>query len=178
MWRGMRYARSRSSTSDCRSSRTSGARWSRITVHHSADVEDEGSFGSLGETVATLQRIQRVHMDPGDPSHGWGDIGYHFLIDPSGRILEGRQLDWQGAHARGVNNRTNIGVCLLGDFSRRAPSAASLDSLQRLLDDLRERFDIPATRVLVHKELVATACPGPSLTAWVERYRKRGAPRP
>jgi len=35
--------------------------------------------------------IQRDHMD----AKGWGDIGYHFRIDPSGRVLEGRELLWQ-----------------------------------------------------------------------------------
>jgi hypothetical protein len=146
--------------------------WSRITVHHSAETQDENRGGSLQDTAATLRRIQKVHMDAGDPEHGWADIGYHFLIDGSGRVLEGRELAWQGAHARGANNRDNIGVCLLGDFSRRSPSQAALASLQRVLDDLRKRYSVPGSRVYLHKELTSTDCPGPSLSAWVVRYRK------
>jgi len=150
--------------------------WSKITVHHSARREDELPGGSLAATAATLQRIQRVHMDRGDPDHGWGDIGYHFLIDASGRILEGRELTWQGAHVGGVNNRQNIGVCVLGDFSRRAPAPPAMRSLERLLDDLRSRFRIPAARVYRHKDFKSTDCPGTSLSAWVERYRKAAGP--
>ena len=146
--------------------------WNRITVHHSAEIQDENRSGSLQDTAATLRRIQKVHMDAGDPEHGWADIGYHFLIDGAGRVLEGRELAWQGAHARGANNRDNIGVCLLGDFSRRSPSPAALASLQRVLDDLRARYSVPSTRVYMHKELTSTDCPGPSLSAWVVRYRK------
>lgn len=150
--------------------------WSRITVHHSALAEDDPPGGALQDTYAVLRRIQSVHMDRNDPNHGWGDIGYHFLIDGSGRIVEGRGLAWQGAHARGANNTENIGICVLGDFSRRAPSPAALRSLERLLDDLRGRFRIPSGRVYTHKELTSTDCPGPNLSAWVERYRRAGGP--
>lgn len=148
--------------------------WNRITVHHSAESQDENAGGSLQETAAALRRIQKVHMDAGDPEHGWADIGYHFLIDGAGRVLEGRELAWQGAHARGANNRDNIGVCLLGDFSRRSPSPAATAALQRVLDDLRSRYSVPGTRVYLHKELTSTDCPGPALSAWVVRYRKGG----
>lgn len=151
-----------------------GGPWRRITVHHSAEIDDTSPSASMSDSAATLQRIQKVHMDRGDPSHGWADIGYHFLIDGSGRVFEGRSLDWQGAHARGANNRQNIGVCLLGDYSRQAPGRAELDALERLLDELRQRYRLPAKAVTTHRELTATACPGPSLQAWVERYRRRG----
>jgi hypothetical protein len=146
--------------------------WNRITVHHSAESQDENPGGSLQETAAALRRIQKVHMDAGDPDHGWADIGYHFLIDGSGRVLEGRELAWQGAHARGANNRDNIGICLLGDFSRRSPSPAAMAALQRVLDDLRARYSVQSSRVYLHKELTSTDCPGPALSAWVVRYRK------
>ena len=146
--------------------------WNRITVHHSAESQDENRGGSLQATAETLRRIQKVHMDSGDPDHGWADIGYHFLIDGSGRVLEGRELIWQGAHARGANNKDNIGVCMLGDFSKRTPSPAALASLQRVLDDLRARYNVPGSRVYLHKELTSTDCPGSALSAWVTRYRK------
>ena len=154
-----------------------GGPWRRITVHHSAETEDTSPSASLADTAATLQRIQKVHMDRGDPNHGWADIGYHFLIDGSGRVFEGRSLQYQGAHARGANNRQNIGICLLGDYSRRAPGRAELESLETLLDDLRQRYGLPASAVATHRELTATACPGPALQAWVERYRRQGLAR-
>ncbi len=152
--------------------------WSRITVHHSAESADESQGGALADTAATVQRIQKVHMDHGNPDFGWADIGYHFLIDSSGRILQGRGLEWQGAHARGANNHQNLGLCLLGDFLRHPPSPAALKSLELLLDDLRESYRIPPSRVFAHKELTATVCPGPTLTAWIVRYRRADGPKP
>ena len=143
--------------------------WSRITVHHSAESTSDPRGGSLEDSAATVRIIQKYHMD--DPGHRWGDIGYHFLIDGAGRIFEGRELEWQGAHAGGSNNHQNIGICMLGDFERRAPTEAALKSLQVLLDDLRGRYRIPAERVAPHSTYGTTRCPGPALTAWLKKYK-------
>ncbi|MBM3986537.1 MAG: N-acetylmuramoyl-L-alanine amidase [Planctomycetes bacterium] len=143
--------------------------WSRITVHHSAESTSDPRGGSLEDSAATVRIIQKYHMD--DPTHRWGDIGYHFLIDGAGRIFEGRELEWQGAHAGGSNNQQNIGICMLGDFERRAPTEAARKSLQVLLDDLRGRYRIPAERVVPHSSFGSTRCPGPALTAWLKKYK-------
>ncbi len=160
-----------------------GRAW-RMTIHHSAEP-----FTStrLSDSLAEVRRIQSVHQD----DRGWADIGYHFLIDPAGRIIEGRSLAYQGAHAgRGTTpasnpNRGNIGICLLGNFvpqperghafARAAtPTSAQLQSLRRLVDALRARFGIPLPEVHYHAEFHATACPGPVLEAWVRRLRGGG----
>jgi len=148
--------------------------WSRITVHHSAESSSDPNGGSLADSASTLLRIQKYHTR--DPSHLWGDIGYHFLIDSSGRIFEGRSLEWQGAHAGGVNgtnNRQNIGICMLGDYAHGSPRPAALKSLELLLEDLRARYRIPASRVYPHREFGTTICPGPALTQWIDAYRRR-----
>ncbi|MBM3992409.1 MAG: N-acetylmuramoyl-L-alanine amidase [Planctomycetes bacterium] len=143
--------------------------WSRITVHHSAESTSDPRGGSVEDSAATVRIIQKYHMD--DPTHRWGDIGYHFLIDGAGRIFEGRELQWQGAHAGGSNNHQNIGICMLGDFERRGPTDAARKSLQVLLDDLRARYRIPAERVVPHNSFGSTRCPGPALTAWLKSYK-------
>src|SRR5690606_5674904 len=64
----------------------------RITVHHSATLVRSTTEGAA---VGAIRGIQRHHQQ----HNGWGDIGYHFLIDPAGRVWTGRGLEWQGAHA-------------------------------------------------------------------------------
>jgi hypothetical protein len=145
--------------------------WSRITVHHSDEDRSRQTGGTLEESEEVVRAIQKFHME--DPDHGWGDIGYHFLIDSAGRIFEGRELQWQGAHAGGsggINNLQNIGICMLGDFKKRSPTAAALNSLQLLIDSLRDQYKIPTSRVYPHKHFVTTECPGPSLTAWLKSH--------
>lgn len=133
-------------------------RWNRITVHHSATESTDPSV---------VRRIQKNHME----GRGFGDIGYHFLIDARGKIYQGRSLRWQGAHAYGANNIANIGICLLGDFDSHPPTEAALRSLEGLVDALRERHQIARARVVGHRELKATDCPGRYLEEWVREYR-------
>lgn len=141
--------------------------WNRITVHHSAEHSRTLGSGSAGEAAEMIRRIQRYHQR----DQGYGDIGYHFLIDPRGRIFEGRSLEWQGAHAGGNDNVGNIGICVLGSYDQEAPSGAALAALKALIDELRRQTGIPARRVVAHKDLKVTVCPGDHLARWVGRYR-------
>jgi hypothetical protein len=146
--------------------------WSRITIHHSAEESSDGKGGSLEDSAHTLRLIQKFHLE--DPGHRWGDIGYHFLVDSGGRIFQGRDLRWQGAHAGGKDgtyNAQNIGVCLLGDFRVRPPTPAALKSLELLLADLRDKHKIPTSRVYAHTEFTGSVCPGPFLIDWVKKHR-------
>ena len=127
----------------------------RITLHHSA--HDDVSEGRSQSAAADLiRRIQRYHVR----ENGWGDIGYHFVIDGSGKIWEARSLKWQGAHAGGVNNRGNIGIVLLGDFEHAYPSAPQTASMQWLVRQLQMKYNIAPNRLYGHCHLRATKCPG------------------
>lgn len=130
----------------------------RLTVHHSAMY-----FRDTKQTACAAQvaRIQKDHME----NRGYGDIGYHFLIDPSGRIWEGREMRWQGAHCGDTNNIQNIGVCVLGNFLRgregQGPTAAQVESLQRLVVSLMNRYRFGPDSIRCHSDFKATECPGP-----------------
>jgi len=144
----------------------------RITVHHSAEREPPALNGSVGQSAAAVRSIQKAHMDGKET--GYGDIGYHFVIDPYGRVFEGRELTWQGAHSAGANNVQNIGICLIGNFDEEKPTKAALDKLRQLIDNLRSKYKIARSQVLTHQELKKTECPGRNLARWVETYRKMG----
>ena len=149
----------------------------RITIHHSALFCGR----SPQNCNAILRSIQRTHIQ----QRGWGDIGYHFLIDPRGRVLEGRQLKYQGAHAGGPQvNRGNIGICLLGNFQPgtrervQRPSIAQLQALETLVSTLSARFNVAPASILSHREVHprgpgATECPGRFLSPYVSRLRQQ-----
>jgi hypothetical protein len=143
------------------------APWNRITVHHTA--MPTGSSGSLTARSAEMRMLQRSHLNKPE---GWGDIGYHFVVDPEGRIYEGRRLTWRGAHVRGMNDH-NLGVCLMGNFDEVRPTAAAIASLERLLDDLRAQNGIARSAVTWHRDWPSanTECPGDNLEPYVRRYR-------
>ena len=142
--------------------------WRRITVHHSAEPNPPPLDGSVGESAAAVRSIQKAHME-GKETH-YGDIGYHFVIDPFGRVFQGRDLAWQGAHAHGDNNVRNIGVCLIGNFEDDHPTKAALEALRRLVDQLRKSYNISRSEVYGHCDLWNTECPGRNLERWVKEY--------
>ena len=145
-------------------------RVTRMTVHHSAILAQRASEEVI---AATIKRIQRFHMD----THEWSDVGYHFIIDPNGRVWEGRNARWKGAHAGGANNRENLGICLLGSFVRGAkgqsPTSEQIAALETLVVQLAAEYGVRPDRLLTHREFVRTECPGDRLHAVVLDMRKR-----
>ncbi len=139
----------------------------RVTVHHTG-MFAQGN--SSQESKALISKIQRQHQ----LERNWGDIGYHFMIDPAGRIWSSRSLRYQGAHAgNSQKNRGNVGVCLMGNFVGQDPSAAQIRSLERFLRVLCLEYKISAENIKNHNDFMDTKCPGPKLEAHVSQIRRR-----
>ncbi|MFB6392301.1 peptidoglycan recognition family protein [Polymorphospora lycopeni] len=114
-----------------------------LTVHHTGVYEHNDD----PDPAATVRAI--YHTDT--VSDGYGDVGYHLLVDEAGRVYEGRvsgadglpvfgpdpspdgrpQMS-NGAHV-GQFNAGNVGVALLGRFTARQPTPAARDSLVKVL---------------------------------------------
>ena len=146
-----------------------GKPW-RITVHHSGHAASHvhAARTSRAASAAIIKNMHGHHVN----TNGWKDLGYHFVIDPRGETWEGRPLAYLGAHAGGrggVHNTGNIGIVLVGDFQTQEPSRAQIASLEHLVDYLRRRFGISASRIMGHCDLRATACPGKHLLPHVRR---------
>ena len=144
--------------------RPSTKTWKWITVHHSVFAP---STSKLEDSLDVVRRIQRQHVDV----ENYADIGYHFLIDRAGRVIEGRRLKWQGAHAGdSQKNRGNVGICLLGNFETEHPTKTALASLDKLVLELQTKLRIPRRNVRPHKAWKETACPGRHLMPWFTRF--------
>jgi hypothetical protein len=141
----------------------------RLTIHHSAMWFRDDSQAAA---AAAIQQIQHNHI----LQMHWADIGYHFLIDPAGRVWEGRPLRWQGAHAEGENNIGNIGVCLLGNFVRarggQRPTDAQVQALRQLTSQLCEQYSIGVDQVWMHKQFKSTECPGELMEGVVAQLKR------
>ena len=141
----------------------------RVTVHHSGI--DEPSRQSLDEAAQSIKSIQRFHQK----ERRWADIGYHYVVDRSGRIWQGREIHYQGAHARGNANIGNIGVVLLGNFTRQRINNAQQRGLERFLNHLCYKHGLPRSRVYTHAEILhgKTDCPGPEISRIIDNFRRR-----
>lgn len=133
----------------------------RLTIHHSGKADD-----ATGDAEDHLRDFERVHKQK-----GWACIGYHFIISRDGTVYEGRPLKFQGAHATGDNNISNIGVCLMGDFSTRPVPATQRKSLDRVVERLRAQYRIKRSDIYGHRDFKGTDCPGEYLYRIVEQYR-------
>lgn len=142
----------------------------RVTIHHSAMYFRNTQPRAAASQIA---RIQREHMR----NRNYGDIGYHFLIDPSGRVWEGRKLEHQGAHASGSNNIGNIGICVLGNFvsqrSGQGPTRAQVRSMEQLVVQLMRQYRFGADALYCHSDFKNTQCPGPRMQPIVRQFARK-----
>lgn len=158
-----------------------------VVVHHTATV-----WGSTpcSEADDLIRAMYRYHVE----LNGWDDIGYNLLVDPCGRIWEGRAggvgRAVVGAHAGGWNHGST-GIALMGryDGPDRVPREA-VDALDRLVawkTDLHgidprgtttetsrggssrvpegRRATFPT--IHGHRRTNHTTCPGEDLNHWV-----------
>lgn len=143
----------------------------RITVHHSG--MNSAGLSTREDVAHLLDNIRKEHLSR-DPR--FIDIGYHFIIDPQGRIWEGRSLAFQGGHVK-AQNEHNLGICLLGNFDEQRPTGEQITSLNSLAPFMMRHFGVRTNRLHTHQELDrTTACPGRNLQRYMLAARMlRGA---
>lgn len=126
-----------------------------VTVHH--DGMTVFTSASVSAARDRLEMIRTAHRR----DNGWADIGYHYAIDPAGRIHACRPVQWQGAHVKNCNPG-NIGIVLLGNYELQRPSQVQLAALKVHVTQLRRAYSIPRGKVRGHKDWpsASTQCPG------------------
>jgi len=139
---------------------------SRLTVHHSAINSSE-----LRTPAAVARELDGIRA--GHVGRGWADIGYHYIIDPSGKVWQGRSIQYQGAHVEN-NNEHNLGIMLLGNFNQQTPTPQSIATLNSFVAAQMRQYRIPVARVYTHRELKSTECPGTTLQRYMVQARSRG----
>lgn len=92
-------------------------------------------------------------------NQGWSGIGYHFYIRKDGSIYRGRPINTVGAHISGFNSYS-VGICFEGNYHTidKSMPVAQLKAGQELVSYLKSLY--PDTKVVKHKDLGSTACPG------------------
>jgi hypothetical protein len=138
----------------------------RITVHH----EGNSFVGStdINAIARRLSNIREGHIRR--RPEPFADIGYHYVIDPAGRVWEGRQIRFQGAHVE-KKNEHNLGIMVMGNFEEQRPTTAQFSTLERFVAEQMRRYQIPVSRVYTHKEIGETLCPGRNLQRWMLAQR-------
>lgn len=120
----------------------------KIIIHCSATPE--------GRDIK-METIKSWHVK----GRGWSDIGYHFIIELDGAIVDGRHITKVGAHTKG-HNAHSIGICYVGgiDKDKKAKDTRTPEqqtALVNLLDALKKEF--PKATIHGHNEFANKACP-------------------
>jgi N-acetylmuramoyl-L-alanine amidase len=160
-----------------------------LLVHHTASTN---SYRSARDVIRSTYAFQT------SAAKGWPDVCYHFFIGRDGEVWEGRAGSIAGpvvADATGGNQGFAQLVCLLGDFTAQAPTAAALASLAKVLAWLSHRYSIDigdsatasfvsrgsqrwapgatvtTPTIAAHRDMSFTACPGDALMSQFDEVR-------
>lgn len=121
-----------------------------IILHHSGSDSD------------SPESIRRSHIQL-----GFADCGYHVIIKRDGSVVWMRDIEFVGAHCKGHNLRS-IGICCLGDYSKKNLREEQYRSLNHLLPFIIINYDIK--KVSAHSDYANTLCPGKDLVAIARLY--------
>lgn len=163
------------------------ANFKGAVVHHTAGSNDY----TKTQVPGVIQGVYRYHA----VTLGWGDIGYHLVVDKFGGVWEGRAGGLtrmvEGGHAYGANT-TTFGVSVLGDYMKVKPSNEAIDAVAKAvawklkvhdITNMNATFttkgkqygksSITLPVVSAHRHVGGTTCPGDAfMTRWDELQGK------
>ncbi len=141
----------------------------RLTLHHTALRGAPPINATQAQEAERMRLIYNSHV----AGNGWSDIGYHFIIMPSGRVFAARDEQRRGAHDQ-IND--GLGVAFDGLFTSATISEQQYQSAVALCTQLCRRYGFrnvvnpvptPTTfgtrnlpLILGHRDRVSTECPG------------------
>lgn len=120
-----------------------------LIVHHTAVSRKKNSN--------QFTAVKQYHI-----KKGWGDIGYHYFIEPNGTVKKGRADHITGAHTIG-RNHDSLGIALAGNFDEELPTPQQEEALRTLLQQLSVKYNVPTKRVVPHRSFANKSCYGKQL---------------
>lgn len=150
----------------------------KIVLHHTA----ENNVKSLSDPEL-MRSMYYFHT----MTRGWGDLGYHFVVGQRGQIYEGRAGgDYNVAAHASWNNRSSVGVSVIGNFEKDVLVKEQQAAIGKLLSALAAKYGIDTNAkraghkacgvseecmsrdfeiqgIVGHRDVGATSCPGANL---------------
>jgi len=123
----------------------------KLLVVHCSDTEDKEKISAID--------IHKMHL-----GFGWNGIGYHKIINRSGKIENGRPEYWVGAHVKGKND-ISLGVCLIGKYKF---TSKQFESLEKVLKKWKATY--PNAKIIGHRDTGNThkTCPNFDVKSWAK----------
>lgn len=120
-----------------------------IVLHHTASA-GKGSGGDEWNQICQACSVKRGSTYICD---------YHFGIGPTGQVFDGQPIDRPAWHSGNDDiNDASLAVACIGNFEENPMGVQQEKALIALVVQLKNRY--PLACVMLHKEIVATLCPG------------------
>lgn len=131
----------------------------RVTLHHAGVLWKDGD-----DAFKKIRALQAW----GQSDKHWPDLPYHFLIDPEGRIFEGRDMKYRPESNTQYDLNGVINVHLWGHFDEQRVTVAQLRATVELLAYLRDRYHL--SELQTHRQAAPgqTTCPGHDFVRYYE----------
>lgn len=131
----------------------------RIVLHHSGVLWKEGDDA--------FQKIKAL-QGWGQRDKNWPDLPYHFLIDPSGRIFEGRDLNYRPESNTSYDLDGVVNVELWGNFDEQPVTPQALKATANLLAWLGQEYGLREMSTHRLEAPGQTNCPGKDFMRYFE----------
>lgn len=143
----------------------------RITIHHTGVRSNAAR--TLEQKLRGLQIFSQREdkLANGNTKPAWPDVPYHYYIDITGRIGEGRDVRFKGDTNTEYDPAGHVLVVVEGNFEEEQPTAAQMESLRRMVTWLASQWNVPADRIQSHKDYARTECPGVNLYREMDALR-------
>ena len=120
-----------------------------IVIHHT-----EWSYNDSYEAVRKIYQFHSL-------SRQWWDLWYNYLIGMDGEIFEWR-AGWDyvvWAHNK-WNNRSTVGIALIGSYQSNEPSQVQMDALNKLVSHLAKKYgiDMSLDDIPIHNTCQTSDC--------------------
>lgn len=141
----------------------------KIIVHHFGGTDAQPLADSSNATAQDVDQWHKARW-PGFTSKIFTNrkgelyhVGYHYIIEKDGKIVQCRALDEEGAHCIG-QNRSSVGVALAGNFDATMPTKAQEKSFRKVFNEIQSKYPkITKHDLYPHRRYATKTCFGNNL---------------
>jgi N-acetylmuramoyl-L-alanine amidase len=131
-----------------------------LIIHHFGGTQGDAKADTSYQTFKDVDDYHR--------SLGWGGCGYHYVIERTGKVTQGRKDNEIGAHTIGKNEES-LGIALAGNFDVTLPTPEQIEALKQLVTDKMYEHHVPIDNVVPHRKFASKSCYGNLLSDnWIK----------
>ncbi|MDR9364212.1 MAG: family 10 glycosylhydrolase [Balneolaceae bacterium] len=132
----------------------------KITLHHSGSAEP---LDPEDDPVQILNNL----FEWGAEDRNWWDLPYHYLIDLSGNIYEGRDANYAGETNTTYDPRGHLLISVMGNYNQQEPTEAQIDAIAQMMAHAIQQYGLSVDDIYGHGDWAETSCPGDHLQEYL-----------